>query len=162
MQTSSLKSKIWRIARWFILGFIVLFVFRLGYGYMVVDTETVSEYTSDFFSNLNDVRKNYASEKKFDKPSFQATGASIEQVASVATIEQKYEKTASIKSRSTSFSKDQQSIISKTKAFEAVIQYEQRLGLPGNRQLHLVIGVLPNKFDSFYLEMEKVWPNYLG
>jgi hypothetical protein len=69
---------------------------------------------------------------------------------------QKFEKTATIKTRSTEFEKDEKLIKDKTKAFNAVIQYEQNLGQKSNRQLHLLIGVSPQLFDSFHVALQQI------
>ena len=69
---------------------------------------------------------------------------------------QKFEKTASIKSKSSEFEADEKDIKEKTKAYNAVIQYEQNLGQKGNRQIHLLIGVNPEKFDAFYVDIQKI------
>jgi hypothetical protein len=37
-----------------------------------------------------------------------------------------------------------------------VIQYEQNSGNPGSRTLQLLIGVKPERFDSFYTEVQKI------
>ena len=78
------------------------------------------------------------------------------QVASNIASNQKFEKTASIKTKTSEFEKDEKLIKDKVKNFNSVIQYEQNLGQKGNRQIHLLIGVNPSKFDSFYLEVQKI------
>src|SRR5690606_7303982 len=69
---------------------------------------------------------------------------------------QKFEKTASVKTKTSEFEQDEHLIKSKTKLYKAVIQYEQNLGQKGNRQIHLLIGVNPEMFDSFYLDIQKI------
>jgi len=106
-----------------------------------------ADYSENFFNSLSDLRKNYASEKiKIDNM----------QVQPNMTSTQKFEKTATIKARTSEFEKDEKLIKDKTKAFNAVIQYEQQVGQKSNRQLHLLIGVNPNLFDSFYVAMQKI------
>jgi hypothetical protein len=144
----NLKSRFWKISRWFALFFLLLFVFRLIYGYLESDTDYTSDYGEDFFSNLTVLRKNYASEKINN-----ITGG---QQLQEAGSSQKFEKTATVRTKSTAFEQDEKLIRTTTNDFNAVIQYEQSLGKKGNRELHLLIGVNPVKFDSFYTVIQKV------
>jgi hypothetical protein len=82
-------------------------------------------------------------------------GENIQMQSQIAS-NQKFEKTASIKTKSSEFEKDDKIIKAKTKAYNAVIQYEQNLGQKGNREIHLLIGVNPALFDSFYVEIQKI------
>ena len=75
---------------------------------------------------------------------------------------QKFEKTASIKSKSSEFEADEKGIKEKTKAYNAVIQYEQNLGQKGNRQIHLLIGVNPEKFVAALVDYLKNPTTYDG
>lgn len=147
--TSTFKTRIRKNLKWFLGLFILLFLFRFIYGYVGTDTNQNNDFSSDFFGSLENVRKNYASEK------FAIKGDAVQQQSSFAT-NQKFEKTASLKSKSSEFDKDEKLIKAKSKSFNAVIQYEQNLGQKGNRQIHLLIGVNPVLFDSFYLEVQKI------
>lgn len=147
--TTTFKARMQSVIKWFIGLFILLFIFRFIYGYVGIHTNQNNNVGSDFFSSLENVRKNYASEK------FATKSNNVPQQANFAT-NQKFEKTASIKSKSSEFDKDEKLIKTKAKAFNAVIQYEQNLGQKGNRQIHLLIGVNPNLFDSFYAEVQKI------
>lgn len=140
------KSNVWRMAKWYILTFVLLFLFRIIYGYVVVNVGASNEYFNDFFSNATDLRKNYASEKMMGK-----TDVSVQ--ASAASS-QKYEKTATLKSKTNEFDRHGSVIKEKVKDYEAIIQYEQSLGNKGQRQLHLMIGVNPDRFDDFYKEAQ--------
>ena len=42
------------------------------------------------------------------------------------------------------------------KDFKAVVQYEKNEGKKGNREIHLLIGVNPILFDSFYIDIQKI------
>jgi hypothetical protein len=127
----------------------LLFIFRLVYGYMATDTATGNDYSDNFFGSINNLRKNYASEKI-------AMKSGDVQTASTIASNQKYEKTASIKLKTSEFDKDEKQLKEKSKAFNSVIQYEQNLGQKGSRQIHLLIGVNPNLFDSLYTELRKI------
>lgn len=147
--TTSFKSRFWKTSRWFAGLFVLLFAFRLLYGYTASDSNTGNDYSDNFFSSIDHLRKNYASEKMAIK------GGDV-QVASNIASNQKYEKTASIKTKTSEFEKDENLLKSTSKSFAAVIQYEQNLGQKGNRQIHLLIGVNPGLFDSFYVALKNI------
>ena len=142
------KTRFWKLGKWSAGLFILLFAFRLLYGYLETNTVSKNDYSDNFFGSIDNLRKNYASEKIAMKGDIQ--------VASNIASSQKFEKTASIKSKTSEFEKDENLIKEKTKSYNAIIQYEQNLGQKGNRQIHLLIGVNPDKFDSFYLELQKI------
>lgn len=143
-----LKQRFWKIARWFIALFFFMLICRLIYGYVATDIIASSDYASDFFSSVEKLRKNYASEKGYSKPD-------VGRQASFAAS-QKYEKTATVRTKSTAFDKDASAIKNTTKDFEGVIQYEQNTGNKGYREIHLLIGVNPEKFDSFYIAVQGI------
>ena len=150
------KNKFWKIGRWFGLLFILLFIFRLIYGYVAVNTTYSADNTGDFFSSVENLRKNYASEKvSYKAAKEQFSGHGFNSTSSVAS-NQKFEKTASIKSRTSDFEKDESTIKTTTTSYNGVIQYEQNIGLKGNRQIHLLIGISPEQFDTFYGEIQKI------
>ncbi len=146
--TTNFKTRFWKTSRWFGGLFILLFVFRLIYGYVATDNNYSNDYSDNFFSSIDNLRKNYASEKIAMKGHVQ--------VSSNIASNQKFEKTASIKTKTSEFENDEKLLKSKTKSYNAVIQYEQNLGQKGNRQIHLLIGVNPEMFDSFYVDIQKI------
>jgi Domain of unknown function (DUF4349) len=146
---NNFKTRFWKLFAFSSLSFVVLFVFRLVYGYLETSTTHAGGNHNDFFSSLENTRKNYASEKKM------MNNANVQEQANIASS-QKFEKTASIQAKSSEFEKDERNIKAKTKEFNAVIQYEQNLGQKGNRQVHLLIGVNPSLFDAFYAEIQKI------
>jgi Domain of unknown function (DUF4349) len=138
---------------WGIGVFFILFFFRLLYGYIEKSTNHAVGINGDFFSSIENLRKNYASEKY--------AAADIKISANESTppnfsANQKYEKTASIKSKSSKFEEDKAQTERVTKDFKAVVQYEKNEGKKGNREIHLLIGVNPILFDSFYIEIQKI------
>ncbi|NTV47519.1 MAG: hypothetical protein HGB11_13600, partial [Chlorobiales bacterium] len=149
MANTALKTRFWKTGRWFTGLFVLLFLFRLLYGYVETDTTVNNDYSENFFSSIDNLRKNYASEKIVMK------GSNVQLAASIASS-QKYEKTASLKIKTSEFESDEKLVKEKSKAFNAVIQYEQNLGQKGNRQIHLLIGVNPALFDSLYGELKKI------
>ncbi len=146
--TTSFKTRFWKTSRWFVGLFVLLFVFRLIYGYVAIDNNYSNDFSDNFFSSIDNLRKNYASEK--------STMKSDVQVSSNIASNQKFEKTASIKTKTSEFENDEKLLKSKTNSYNAVIQYEQNLGQKGNRQIHLLIGVNPAMFDSFYIDIQKI------
>ena len=132
--------------------FFILFFFRLLYGYIEKNNNDAVNNSRDFFSSITDLRKNYASEKGGNDIKFSPNQSAVPNFSS----NQKYEKTASIKSKSTKFEEDKAQTERMTKSFKAVIQYEKNEGKKGNREIHLLIGVNPVLFDSFYLEIQKI------
>ncbi len=145
---SILKGRFWKYGKWFIVLFVVMLVFRLLYGYAATNLAQGGDYSSDYFSQVEKLRKNYASEKQLLKND-------VGQQASLAAS-QKYEKTASIKSKSVQFEEGVKAINAETKKFEGVVQYEKNTGNKGSREIHLVIGINPVKFDSFYLQIQQI------
>ncbi|PUZ24718.1 hypothetical protein DCC81_10240 [Chitinophaga parva] len=147
MTQASFKLRFWRLFRWLLYLFLLLFLLRLVYGYLSPGNIPDDFTQQDFFSGIGDLRSNYASEK-VKQVTMNAPPPSMQQ-------DQKYEKTATISSSTASFDKDEQDVRKKTVQFNAVIQYERSMGNKGNRQLHLLIGVVPEKFDSFYVAMQQ-------
>ncbi len=159
------KNRIRKIVLVLTSLFFVLFLGRLSYGYVYKETQS-SSFNSDFFSNRQNLRKNYASEKMSSKeasstaPSSKMEANKAMQVAELKTVPinagQKYEKTASTKSKSSQFDTDETQIRKVSKTYSAIIQYEHKSGNKGNRELHLLIGVNPDKFDSCYWAIQKI------
>ena len=120
------------------IGFILLFGFRLLYGYLAPEA-TRRDNTTNYIQqsqNSDDahlLRKNYASTK-------------LKQTS--VMVDQKYEKVASISSKTDEFEKSETSLRDSIKKFNALIQYEESTGLKGYRNLNLAIGVYPDKFDE--------------
>jgi hypothetical protein len=146
--STNFKTRFLKMSKWFGGLFILMFFFRIIYGYVAADTSNGNDYSDNFFSSIDNLRKNYASEKMAMKGDVQ--------VSSNFASNQKFEKTASTKTKTSEFEKDEKLLKSKAKSYNAVIQYEQNLGQKGKRQIHLLIGVSPEKFDSFYLEIQKI------
>ncbi|MFN8365747.1 MAG: DUF4349 domain-containing protein [Candidatus Kapaibacterium sp.] len=145
---STFMKRFWKSSKWFIGLFILMFLFRILYGYTTSDVNPSGDYSDDFFSSINNLRKNYASEKFVMKDDIAAISNNA--------ANQKFEKTATVKSKTSEFEQDELKIKEQVKQFQSVIQYEQNLGQKGNRQIHLLIGVPPTLFDSFYVEIQKI------
>lgn len=137
----TLKYK--RIFTWLVLVFLAMFLLRLLYGYTQSRSSDSTGQSESFLSQVQ--QKNYASEKKIMKGE-----------AAPIVSGQKYEKVAYVQSRSTSFTEDEKQLHGTIRQFGAVIQYQQESGNKGNRDLRLMIGVAPEKFDSCYYAIQKI------
>lgn len=142
-----------RIAKWFIFVFFAMFVFRMIYGYINPQRAYSGNNSvggSYFNENDTNLRKNYATEKISAK---QTTADNL----SFNSL-QKYEKTANLTAQTSQYEEDENQIRQVIKEYNAIIQYEQKTGLKGRRELHLMIGVVPKSFDDFYKAIEKIAP----
>lgn len=146
----SFSQRLRRLCLWLLAGFIVLFLLRLCYGYVAVpDARTDRAQTGApetlFASDSGYEKKNYASEKY----SVSTSGAS-------GQVDQKYEKTATVQSRTKDFAADEKKARAAITAFSGIIQFESGRGTSGNRALTLHIGIQPAKFDDFYAEVQTI------
>lgn len=131
-----------------------MFGFRLLYGYWATASDQNEALSNDdFFSTVENLRRNYASEKSFKKGS--GNMIDVQQQADVASS-QKYEKTATVRTQTAQFERDEQATRTIIKQRNAIIQYERNSGNDGARQLHLLVGISPELFDTFYVEMRKI------
>jgi len=129
-------------------GFVVLFGLRLLYGLMNsgpggTSLSIIGSRPAEFeFS-----KKNYASEK-FLAPA--ANGAQAH------NVDQKYEKVASVVSRTSAFDQDEARVRGTTGKYHALVQYEQSSGLAGHRHLEMAVGVVPAEFDNVVEEIRQI------
>ncbi len=144
-----MKKRIFKGLLLFLCGFLLFFGFRLIYGYSVNDASNASN--GNFYSNDDgtSARKNYASYKMEmkDRP----TAAS-----SPVSIDQKFEKIASLKIRTSLFTEDEKAVRADIKKYNGLIQYEQNSGNIGTRAIHLSIGVPASNFDAMVNDMKKI------
>lgn len=147
------KSKIWKTTFIFLAGFLILFAFRLIYGYTSKYSERDSNYISNFFDDFEPSRKNYASDRyKYMKKSEQisASDVPLEKSSQQISVDQKFEKTATLKSKTDQFDTEEKKLRKAISDFKGIIQFEKNSGNKGSRALQLSIGIQPEKFDSFY------------
>ncbi|MFH0896061.1 MAG: DUF4349 domain-containing protein, partial [Bacteroidota bacterium] len=154
-----------RFIQWVIILvslFVVMLVLRLIYGYMFSTLHTTGNQQEEVFSSFGDVKRNYATEKsaKYDKTNStemkMSPPVNADLTPQEVSSESKYEKTATLKSKSSQYDKDDAAIRKEAKRYDAIIQYERKLGNKGNRELHLLIGVSPERFDSLYNVLQKI------
>src|SRR5688572_3780997 len=112
------------------IGFLALFAFRFAYGYLSQSSRALISNVQDSLSplDIDFSRKNYASEKmkverNAENPAY--------------SVDQKYEKIASMHSRTEAFDEDEKRIRGFAEKYNALIQFEQNTGLKGTRRLNL-------------------------
>ncbi|HCW06548.1 MAG TPA: hypothetical protein DGG95_04190 [Cytophagales bacterium] len=152
------KSRLIKTITLLAVGFILLFLFRFIYGYTTGLNEFQEEDFSNFFNDNENVsfKRNYASDNyKFKRLELTSSANAVTQPHEF-DVNQKYEKTATVRSRSKEFEKDEKQVRATIKKFNAIIQYEQNAGRTGNRSIHFLIGTPPEKFDSLYNEVLKI------
>ncbi|MAP01810.1 MAG: hypothetical protein CMD01_03210, partial [Flavobacteriales bacterium] len=139
------KRKLKKLLGILIILFIVLFVFRLIHGYTKKPNDNPEQ--SQFFESISNYKRNIAS-KKYRIQSEIGNQNS-------GNIDQKYEKIAEIRTKSSRFDNEEKFTRNKIKKYNALIQFEQKSGNKGYRKLNLVIGVPPENFDSLYAQLIK-------
>lgn len=142
------RKRLKRVILYLILLFLILFLFRIIYGYSEYSNSNIND-TNLFFQEISSSRVNYASKKyKINTVSNNAPA--------VIDVDQKYEKIATVNTKSSEFERERNLLNKEVKKHEAIIQFEQNSGNKGNRKLQLLIGVQPEKFDSLYLSLSKI------
>ena len=134
------KKRLKKLIIWLLIVFSILFIFRLIYGY----TKPLNDDSNQgqFFEDISNSKRNYAS-KKYEVKSSRANQSAVK-------VDQKYEKIAEIKTKSSNFEEEEKSSRQTIENLDALIQFEQKSGNKGYRKLNLVIGVPPENFDAIY------------
>ena len=101
-----------------IIIFAVLFIFRIIYGY--TKTFDVTPNQTRFFENISNSKRNYATNK------YEVKSSGTNQ--SAIKFDQKYEKVAEIKTKSSNFEKEEKTSRETIKKLDALIQFEQKSG----------------------------------
>ncbi len=147
----SFKNRLKKLIFWLTIGFVILFIFRLFYGYTKVP-DNYSYNESRFFEDEvvapSYSQKNYAT-KKYQVKSSAPNRSAID-------VEQKYEKIADVKTVSSDFEEEAKAAKEMVKKYDALVQFEQKSGNDGDRMLSLVIGVPPDNFEALYNSLIKV------
>jgi len=137
------KKRLKKLIFWLIVIFTILFIFRLMYGYTKSYDNTPSQ--SQFFDLISNTSRNYATNKYKVKSNIANQSA--------INVDQKYEKIAEIKTKSSNFEDEEKSSRETIEKLDALIQFEQKSGNKGRRKLNLVIGVPPENFDVLYEQL---------
>lgn len=141
-----MKKRFRKLISYLIIIFIILFIFRLIYGY--TKTNDYTDNRIQFFESISNSKKNYATK------TYKVQSSTISH--SARKFDQKYEKIAEIKTKSSNFEKEEKSSRKAIEGVNALIQFEQKSGNKGYRKLNLVIGVPPENFDILYHELIKI------
>lgn len=139
-----------RVKRLFFLAislFVVLFLFRLAYGFYKYPRGGEFQNAEPLISRWHSTSRflNIASNKYNYKKSSSGSPARSQ----IVQVDQKFEKTANLQCRSKNFEADEKEIRQTIQAKNTIIQFQQESGNKGNRELHLQIGVPPQVFDPF-------------
>ena len=142
---ASIKKSYKKLVAILLLIFVVLFLFRLAYGY-TKEVGTEQTFADDqFFQIHQNERKNYASKK------YQVIAGQMP-----VRVDQKYEKIAEITSLTSKFEHIELQVRKQIAEQQGLIQFENKSGNKGARQMNLVIGVPPENFDSIYGSLTKL------
>lgn len=76
--------------------------------------------------------------------------------AGTATLDQKYERIASITSKTVRYNEDIEKLKAAIEKYKAVVQMENSRGLVDSRQVDMVIGVRPESFDDMQAEVSQI------
>jgi len=139
----TLKNRLKKLIFWLIIIFALLFIFRLIYGYTKTFDDSPNQ--TQFFDDISNSKRNYAT-KKYEVKSNTPNRTAVK-------VDQKYEKIAEIKTKSSNFEEEEKSSRKTIENLDALIQFEQKSGNIGYRKLNLVIGVPPENFDAIYNQL---------
>ncbi|XDD51287.1 DUF4349 domain-containing protein [Leptospira sp. WS92.C1] len=147
-------NKTFKKGLWIALAvFATLFLFRLLYGYLSSSGNTghTDFQNGDLIRSRESlpIKQNIASKKiKYDNP-----GSTI-----TKSVDQKYEKIATIESQSADIEDDEKKIRDLVNTTGSIIQYENISGLKRmrDRVIKIAVGVPPEKFDDLVNEFKKI------
>ena len=140
------KYRLSRLCLIFFAGYVLLFAMRLLYGYYAYPDGQPARTAALPSSSMDSgavSKKNYA-------------GSKYEVIGQQSTVDQKYEKVASIVSATASFADDEKKTRAAITEHNGIIQSENGRGVTGSRRLFLVVGVQPARFDAFCEVMKSV------
>lgn len=135
----------------FFLFFFIHFIYSFLRDYSSNQSNNYNISSSINFDFANDI-KNYATRSKKQGKTAQYN----ENTQNKTSLEQKYEKIASISSKTEKFDEDEKKIKDAIKKYDALIQFEQNSGVKGSRYLNMSIGVDPDKFNDMKEEIRQI------
>jgi hypothetical protein len=141
----SLKQRFLKLFGALVLLFVLLFLFRLAYGYTKTRDESEVSFRGSFSTGDTDMKRNYASDKYESKEGNTQT-----------SVDQKFEKIADVSAHTPKFEADELKARKAVEQFKGLIQYEQKNGNNGNREMYLHIGVPPESFDALYQNLIQI------
>lgn len=131
IDTPRMKKRIFKVSAWFIAGFALMFFFRLAYSYSERDNFDEEDGLFNYIDDALISRKNYASDSYSYK---KEGGTAMELSAGTVDVSQKYEKIATMRSKSEQFEEDEKRLKSRIRQYNAIIQYEENTGSKGETQ----------------------------
>ena len=146
------KSRVVRLTLIFFLGYFLLFLLRLGYGYLMMPNGPADDAyqrgygASSVFENDASIKKNYVSTSK----------AVMNPQGLPAELSQKYEKKGIVAAQTREFESDEKKTRTLISQFGGMVQHERGSGISGSRQLHFSIGVPPASFDELFQAMHGI------
>ncbi len=151
MNASLLKKSLWIS----FVGFVILFLLRLAYGYTNNPKEFDLGFGSDAdrWGSMGYEKKNYASSKKSGYEAPQNGG--FERVPG-AGEGQKYEKICTSTSYTDAFDSEEKRLRDLIESNQSLIQFEKKSGMTGSRLLDMGIGVPPQLFDAFVSSVQTI------
>lgn len=137
---------------YFIIGFVLFFLFRLGYGYRNQPEDVMSQYAvANESAREIQSKSNYATSKQYV-----VTGTPLPNSQAIGGQEQKYEKVCTADATTEDYHADEKKILSAIEELKGIIQYEKRYGLSPNRTLKLSIGVPQDNFDKMVEYVQQI------
>ncbi|RAJ74021.1 uncharacterized protein DUF4349 [Chitinophaga dinghuensis] len=141
--------------------FVLMFGLRLIYGYLYVGAGNYEGGGSRGMFEFGQSQKNYASASYKMKKDIAVSKNAAPVIVPNAPppppgASQKYEKIARVETKTSDYSQDEAKVYQLIDSSASVIQYENKTGNPGSREMQLLIGVVPEKFDSFYQAVQRI------
>ena len=132
------KTTLKRIFFGLIALYAVIFAARAVYDLATFEDADITDNYNIYYGDKGEASiKNYASQRM----EYSAEGAAA------TVLDQKYERIASIAAKTVSFEEDLARFGAILEENRAVVQMENRRGLPGSRRADLIVGVRPENFD---------------
>jgi hypothetical protein len=151
-----MKQRIRKGFLYLTLGFVVLFLGRLTYGYLAPAEQATLNAQSALSSALTTTIGGRA--EGFSKSNYASDKLKVQrgEMGEATSVDQKYEKVASVVLKTSAFDEDEKAVRELTNKYSALIQFEKSSGLPGNQRVELAIGVPPNRFEPMVGELRNI------
>ena len=143
------KKALKRIFIGFIALYFIIFAARAVYDLITFNDTDITDNYNIYYTGEKEVGRsinNYASLKM----EYAGDGSTV------SVMDQKYERIASITSKTVKFDSDMERFNSILEEHRAVVQMENRRGLAGSRRIDLVIGVRPESFDAMQSAISQI------
>lgn len=137
-----------RVLLFFALAYVGLFVLCFVYEYTQYSPQV--HRSSTRFESL---APGAAGKKNYASAQYTYAGPSA---AAATQVDQKYERTATVQTRSKDFDADEKKVRETIREFTGIVQYENGRGIKGQRMLYLHVGVQPAVFNAFYGRLQAI------